>query len=81
MGQALAGDQGGLAPGLELCRAVLRFCPQHPQDDLHHQCGRGAAPKLAQDHQDPRQLPNNDAALKLLYLTIKKADLRWRRSV
>jgi hypothetical protein len=26
-------------------------------DDLHHQCGRGATSLAAQDHQDPRQLP------------------------
>ena len=46
----------GLAPGLGACRAVLRVRARHPQDDLHHQCGRGAAPLAAQDHQDPRQL-------------------------
>ena len=32
------------------------FAPEHPQDDLHHQRGRGAEPVAAQDHQNPRQL-------------------------
>lgn len=36
---------------------VLRVRARYPQDDLHHQCGGGAAPLDAQDHQDPRQLP------------------------
>ena len=38
-------------------RAVLCVRAQHPQDDLHHQRGRGAAPIAAQDHQNLRQLP------------------------
>src|SRR6478735_5715562 len=50
------GDRPGLAPRLGTRRAVLRVRSWRPQDDLHHQRGRGAAPQLAQDHQDPRQL-------------------------
>ena len=38
--------------------AVLRLRTGHPQDDLHDQCGRGAASFAAQDHQDPRELPD-----------------------
>src|SRR6266540_1313149 len=56
MGQALSGDRPGVAKSLGPCRAVLRVRPRHPQDDLHHQRGRGAASLAAQDHQDPRQL-------------------------
>jgi len=52
----------------------------HPQDDLHHQCGRGAASVVAQDHQERGSFPNDDAALKLLYLAIRNAGMRWRRS-
>ena len=37
--------------------SVLRLRPRHPQNDLHHQRGGGAEPQLAQDHQDPWQLP------------------------
>jgi hypothetical protein len=29
----------------------------------------------------PRPFPNDDAALKLLYLAIENASLRWRRSI
>ncbi len=52
----LSGDRPGLAQSLGIRRAILRVRARHPQDDLHHQRGRGAAPQLAQDHQDPRQL-------------------------
>ena len=82
MGQALSGDRRGLAAGLGIRRAVLCVRARHPQDDLHHQRGRGAAPQLAQDHQDARQLSQMTMPrLKLLYLAIKNAGLRWRRSV
>ena len=68
MGQALSGDRPGLAAGLGTRRAVLRLRAGDPQDDLHHQRGRGAASLLAQDHQDPRGFPDDEAAMKLLYL-------------
>ena len=48
---------GRLAPDLGARRAVLRLRARHPQDDLHHHRGGGAAPITAQDHQDARQLP------------------------
>ena len=54
---------------------------RHPQDDLHHQCGRGATPVYAQDHQKTRGSFPNDAALKLLILAVKNAGLRWRQGV
>jgi hypothetical protein len=38
------GDRPGLAPRLGTRRAVLRVRSWRPQDDLHHQRGRGAAP-------------------------------------
>ena len=54
----------GLAPRLGACRAVLCILARHPQNDLHHQRGRGAAPLVAQDHQDPRQLPQRRRGIK-----------------
>src|SRR4051812_5249546 len=81
MGQTLSRDRGGLAAGLGLRRAVLFVRAGHPQDELYDQRGRGPAPFVAQDHQDPRQFPNDDAALKLLYLAIKNAGMRWRRNI
>ena len=56
VGQAIPRDRSGLAAGLGARRSVLCVRARHPQDDLHHQRGRGAAPLAAQDHQDPRQL-------------------------
>ena len=38
MGQALPRGRGRLAAGVGLCRAVLRVCARHSQDDLHHGC-------------------------------------------
>ena len=57
MGQATSGDWPGLVPRLGACRPGLRVRAQHPQDDLNQQRSRGAASVVAQDHQDPRQLP------------------------
>jgi putative transposase len=57
MGQALSGDRANLAPGLGAGHPVLRLRTGDPQDDLHHERGRGPSPLLAQDHQNPRQLP------------------------
>src|SRR6478736_7952359 len=81
MGQALPSDRPGLAPRLGARRSVLRIRSWRPQDDLHHQRGRSFAPQLTQDHQDRGSFPNDDAALKLLYLAVKNAGLRWRRGV
>ena len=54
-GQALSSDWPGLASGLGACRPVLRLRARCPQDDLHNERRRGAAPLIAQDHQNPRQ--------------------------
>jgi putative transposase len=48
----------GLAAGLELCGAAVRVPGGDPQDDLHHERRGEPASVLAQDHQDPRQLPD-----------------------
>jgi hypothetical protein len=56
VGQALSGDRSGLAKGLGLRRAILRLRARHSQDDLYHQRCGGAAPLVAQDHQNTRQL-------------------------
>ena len=63
MGQALSRHRPDLAARLGACRPVLRLRPCHPQDDLHHQRGRGAEPIAAQDHQDARQLPQRRCRL------------------
>ena len=36
MGKALSGDRPGLAQGMGARDSVLRVCPWHPQNDLHH---------------------------------------------
>jgi transposase-like protein len=80
MGQALSGDRANLAPGLGARGTGLRFCARHPQDDQHHQRGRGANRSLRKIIKTRGSFPNDDAALKLLYLAIRNAGMRWRRS-
>jgi hypothetical protein len=46
----------------------------------NYERGRSAPSLAAQDYQGPRQLPTM-IALKLLYLAIKNAGLRWWRGV
>jgi len=58
MGQTLPGDRCGLAKGLGACDPVLRVCARDPQNDLHHECGRGAEPVFTENHQNTRKLPN-----------------------
>jgi putative transposase len=81
MGQALPGDRPDLATGLGARRPVLRVCPRHPQDDVHHQRRRGAHRSLRKIIKTRGSFPNDDAALKLLYLAIKNAGMKWRRPV
>src|SRR6516164_7817436 len=78
MGQT--GDRSRLANSLGPRRAVLRLRARHWQDDLHHQRGGSVAPLFAQ-RSSKRAAPNDDAALKLLYLAIKNASLRRRRAI
>jgi hypothetical protein len=38
---------------------------------------RGGQRTAAQDHQEPRALPTEDAALKLLWLALRNAEKKW----
>ena len=58
MGSALSGDWPGVAARLGACDSALRIPAGDPEDDLHHERGGEPAPQPAQDHQDPRQLPD-----------------------
>ena len=66
-------------PSMATRHPILRFRAGDPKNDLHHQRSRGAEPLAAQNHQDARQLPNDEAAMKLLYLAMRNAGIHWRR--
>src|SRR5450755_701895 len=79
MGSPLPDDQRQLARALGADHPLPCLPPGRPPRDLHHQLDRSAAPPDPQDHQDPRALPTQDAARKLIYLAITKAETRWQR--
>ena len=58
MGQAIPGNRPGVAAGLGACGAAVRLPAGDPQDDLHDERGGEPQSQPAQDHQDPRQLPD-----------------------
>jgi hypothetical protein len=63
--------------GLGISRAILRNSPRHSQDELHHRTVEACTDRC-EDHQDLVQLPEHDAALKLLCLAINNAPAdRW----
>ncbi len=66
---------------LECARAVLRVRPRHPQDDLHHNAVEALHRSLRKIIKTRGSFPTDDSALKLLYLAIKNAGLRWRRGI
>ena len=58
MGQAIPGNRPGVAAGLGACGAAVRLPAGDPQDDLHNERRGKPQSQPAQDHQDPRQLPD-----------------------
>uniref|UniRef100_A0A375HEM6 Mutator family transposase n=1 Tax=Cupriavidus taiwanensis TaxID=164546 RepID=A0A375HEM6_9BURK len=47
------------------------FPPEIRRVDLHHECHRKPEYTVAQDLQNPRALPSNEAAVKLLWLALR----------
>src|SRR5246127_5721168 len=55
--ESLSQREPGVAAELGAHHALFQLSPRHPQSDLHHQqCGI-AEPVAAQDHQNPRRIP------------------------
>jgi hypothetical protein len=52
-------------------RAVLRVPAGDSAGCVHHECHRKSEHAAAQDHQDARPLPNDEAAIKLLWLALR----------
>src|SRR5271165_2015722 len=81
MGQALPGDRPGLAAGLGIRGAAVRLpagirkmiYTTHAVESLHR--------SLRKIIKTRGSFPTDEAALKLLFLAIRNAGLRWRRAV
>jgi putative transposase len=56
-----------------------RVCARHPQDFYTTNAVEPLRRSLHKIIETRGSFPNDDAALKLLYLAIQKAGLRWRR--
>src|SRR3954462_12071095 len=65
------GDRGDLGERLGVVYPVFGFPARAAPDHLHHQ--RRGEPELPapEDHQEPGHFPNDDAAIKLLWLAIR----------
>ena len=77
----LPGDRPGVAARLGPCGPAVRLSAGDPQNNLQDQHRGKSASLAARDHQDPQQLPTDEAALKLLFLAIRNAGVNWRRPV
>ena len=58
VGPAVSDGRQGVAPRLAARHSLLRVSARDSSDDLHHQCARERERARAQDHQDPRPLPD-----------------------
>ena len=81
MGQTLSGDRPDLAQGLGACCAILSFAPGIRKMIYTTNAVEALHRSLRKIIKTRGSFPNDDAALKLLYLAIKNAGLRWRRGV
>jgi putative transposase len=81
MGQALPDDWPGLRRAWEHVTPFFAFAPRHPQDDLQTNAVEALHRSLRNIIKTRGSFPNDDAALKLLYLAIKNAGMRWRRGI
>ena len=82
MGQALPGDRPGLAASLGIRGAAVRLPAGDPQDDLHNKRDRESLHRSLRKIIKTRgSFPTDEAALKLLFLAIRNAGVKWRRQV
>ena len=71
LGDEVSGDGRDLDQRLGAVHPVPGVPARGPQDHLHHQRDRVAELPAPKNHQEPRPLPLDDAAIKLLWLAIR----------
>jgi putative transposase len=81
MGQALPGDRPDLAKGLGARCALFFFAPSIRKMIYTTNCVETLNRSLRKIIKTRGSFPNDEAALKLLYLAIKNAGQRWRRGI
>ena len=79
--ERLSQRQPSMGAELGSHHAFFPLPSRHSQGDLYHQQRRGPASLVAQDHQNPRSFPNEESALKLLFLAIRRAAKKWTMPV
>lgn len=70
-GAQVPNDRRGLVAGLGARHAVLRLPAGHQARDLHARRHRELEHAIAQDHQDARLFPSDEAAIKPLWLALR----------
>jgi putative transposase len=69
-----------VAPRLDPGDSVFRVPAGRAARHLHDERARERPRAAAQDHQDPRPLPNDDAATKLIWLALRNITATWARA-
>jgi len=77
VGRPLRDGRYRVAPRVAAGPSVLRLSARRPPHALHDQRTRERARAAAQDPQAARTFPNDEAALKLLYLALRNITTTW----
>jgi hypothetical protein len=70
MGNKVSDDRAVLVARLGARHAVLRVSTGDPSGRVHHKRHRKSEHAVTQNHQDPGHFPNDEAAIKLLWLAL-----------
>ena len=79
-GPALPDDRVKMAPGLSICRAVLRLPIRDTPDHLHHQCHRSLNSTLRTAMCSREHFSTDKATIKLLYLVLRRVSNDWKNA-
>ena len=81
VGSPLPDDLRQLARALGADHPVPGLSRRRPPRDLHHELDRGAHRQLRKIIKTRGHFPTEDAARKLIYLAITRAETKWRRAL
>lgn len=71
LGDQIPNDRRDLAAGLDNVTPFFVFPPDHQARDLHDKRHRELEHAIAQDNQDARPLPTDEATIKLIWLALR----------
>jgi putative transposase len=81
MGKALSGDRPGLAQSMGARDSVFAFAPGIRKMIYTTNAVEALNRSLRKIIKTRGSFPNDEAALKLIYLAIRNAGMRWRRAI